>query len=119
MVLPDDPPAAPHGIAQLWLLVAELYDEAAVVLREHAELLPALSERLRRFLALGSALGLMRARRAWATHEASSGAAGSAVASLRVRLGVGARTRAGQILRLRIRDSTLRGSRSAGLVLTC
>ncbi len=75
---------------QLWVLTVELYDEAAVLLRERAEQLPALSERLRRFLALGSALGLMRARRAWATHEASSGAAGSAVASLRVRPGFGA-----------------------------
>ena len=54
------------------------------MLREHAEELPGLSERLRRFLALGSALALMRAGRAWATHEASSGAAGSAVASLQV-----------------------------------
>ena len=106
-------------LCEPWLFAAELYDGAAVLLRERAELLPALSERLRRFLALGSALGLMRARRAWATHEASSGAAGSAVASLRVRIGVGARTRAGQILRLRIGDSTLRGSRSAALTSAC
>ena len=63
---------------------AEFYDKAADLLREHASELPALSERLRRFLALGSGLALMRARRAWATHEASNGAAGIAVACLQV-----------------------------------
>lgn len=73
------------SLCQRSLIRAELYDEAASMLREHAEELPGLSERLRRFLALGSALALMRAGRAWATHEASSGAAGSAVASLQVR----------------------------------
>ena len=66
------------------LVRPELYDEAAVMLREHAKELPGLSERLPQFLALGSALALMRARRAWATHEASSSAAGSAVTSLHV-----------------------------------